>query len=146
MGKDTSLDSYYFHQGTNFEAYKFLGCNMELVDGKYRYYFRTWAPNAYSVGLVSDFTGWDNELPFSRITDGGIWELVYDSDRSLEKEAYKFRITSPSGVVDKGDPFARFSRGKADGASLVFTSDNFAWTDSAWMRKRDKTVTVKNGS
>ena len=114
MKKDTSLDSYYFHQGTNFEAYKFLGCNLEHHNGKFRYYFRTWAPNAHSVGLISDFTGWDNELKFSKITDSGIWELVYDSDCSLEKQAYKFRITSSSGVVNKGDPYARFSRGKDD--------------------------------
>ena len=130
MGKDTSLDSYYFHQGTNYESYNFLGCNLEMADGKYRYCFRTWAPNAHGVGLVSDFTGWDNEQPFTKLTDNGIWELVYESDTSLEKQAYKFRITSAAGVVDKGDPYARFSRGKADGASLIFTSSDFPWTDS----------------
>ena len=146
MIENTSLDSYYFHQGTNYQAYKFLGCNLEHTDGKFRYCFRTWAPNALSVGLISDFTGWDNELPFKKVTENGIWELVYDSDFSLEKEAYKFRITSQSGVVDKGDPYARFSRGKDDGASLVFTSSDFAWTDSAWMRKRNQTITTKKGS
>ena len=104
MRKDTSLDSYYFHQGTNYQAYRFLGCNVEHIDGKLRYYFRPWAPNAISVGLISDFTGWDNETPLERVTDGGVWELVYDSETSLEKQAYKFRITSGSGAVDKGDP------------------------------------------
>ena len=146
MKKDTSLDSYYFHQGTNYQAYKFLGCNSEYAEGKFRYYFRTWAPNAISVGLVSDFVGWEHALPLQRVTDSGIWELVYDSEYSLEKQAYKFRITSESGVVDKGDPYARFSRGKDDGASLIFTSSDFAWTDAAWMRKRNNTVTTKKGS
>ena len=146
MEKNTSLDSYYFHQGTNYQAYKFLGCNLEHAEGKFRYYFRTWAPNAISVGLVSDFVGWEREVPLQRVTDSGIWELVYDSECSLEKQAYKFRITSESGVVDKGDPYARFSRGKDDGASLIFASSNFAWTDAAWMRKRNNTVTTKKGS
>ena len=146
MIENTSLDSYYFHQGTNYQAYKFLGCNLERHDDKFRYCFRTWAPNAISVGLISDFTGWNTEVPFDRVTENGIWELVYDSDVSLEKSAYKFRITSSSGVVDKGDPYARFSRGKDDGASLIFTSDDFAWTDSVWMRKRNQTVAVKKDS
>ena len=146
MIENTSLDAYYFHQGTNYQAYKFLGCNLEHHDGKFRYCFRTWAPNALSVGLISDFTGWDTELPFSRVTENGIWELIYDSDISLEKRAYKFRITSESGVVDKGDPYARFSRGKDDGASLIFTSADFEWTDAAWMRRRNQTVTTKKGS
>ena len=146
MKRDTSLDSYYFHQGTNYQAYKFLGCNSEYAEGKFRYYFRTWAPNAISVGLVSDFVGWEHALPLQRVTDSGIWELIYDSEYSLEKQAYKFRITSESGVVDKGDPYARFSRGKDDGASLIFTSSDFEWTDAAWMRKRNNTVTTKKGS
>ena len=146
MGKDTSLDSYYFHQGPNYESYNFLGCNLEIVDGKYRYCFRTWAPNALKVGLISDFTGWDDETPFCKLTDNGIWELVYESDTPLEKQAYKFRITSNAGVVDKGDPYARFSRGKADGASLIFTSSDFPWTDAAWMKKRNATITTKKGS
>ena len=146
MEKNTSLDSYYFHQGTNYEAYKFLGCNFEFEDGKFRYSFRTWAPNANSVGLISDFGGWDNPIPLTRITDNGVWELIYYSDHSLEKQAYKFRIKSKSGTVDKGDPYARFSRGKADGASLIFASSDFKWTDSAWMRKRNNTITTKKGS
>ena len=146
MIENTSLDAYYFHQGTNYQAYKFLGCNLEHHDGKFRYSFRTWAPNALSVGLISDFTGWDTEVPFTKVTENGIWELVFDSDCSLEKRAYKFRIKSLSGVVDKGDPYARFSRGKDDGASLIFTSDDFEWTDATWMRKRNQTVTTKKGS
>ena len=146
MEKNTSLDSYYFHQGTNYEAYKFLGCNLEIVDGIFRYSFRTWAPNAHGVSLISDFVGWDNPLQLTKVTDNGVWELIYESETSLEKQAYKFRITSASGVVDKGDPYARFSRGKADGASLIFTSSDFKWTDSAWMRKRNSTITTKKGS
>ena len=146
MKKDTSLDSYYFHQGTNYESYNFLGCTLERTADKYVYFFRTWAPNAHRVGLISDFTGWDHDLPFDRITDNGIWELRYESDFSLEKQAYKFRITSSSGVFDKGDPYARFSRGKDDGASLIFTSSDFEWTDAPWMRKRNATVTTKKGA
>ena len=134
------LGSFLFHQGTNFRAYEFLGCSLSLKDGKYEYTFRTWAPNAKSVGLVSDFSGWSYAVPFSRITNNGIWELKYLSDESLELQPYKFRIESASGTHDKGDPYARFSRAGADGASLIFTDKSFKWEDKRWLNHRKKTV------
>ncbi|MBQ3017242.1 MAG: 1,4-alpha-glucan branching protein GlgB [Clostridia bacterium] len=143
---DNNLASYYFHQGTNFSAYKYLGCNMQIEDGKYCYSFRTWAPHAEKVELVSDIYGWTSPYPLEKITDMGIWECVIKSEVSLEKKAYKFRITSGGRVFDKGDPYARFSRGLADGASLIFTSDSFIWEDDAWLKKRKKTVTSKKGN
>lgn len=146
MGIDHSLDSYYFHQGTNYESYNYLGCNLEDSTCGYVYSFRTWAPNAHRVELVSDFTGWDNPVPLSRISENGVWELLYTTETPIEKQAYKFRITSSAGVIDKGDPYARFSRGKDDGASLVYTSKSFKWTDGSWMRHRNASITTKKGS
>lgn len=137
---NTELGSYYFHQGTNFRAYEYLGCSLSMKDGKYEYTFRTWAPNAKSVGLISDFSGWHRAVPFSRVTDNGIWELKYLSDRSLELSPYKFRIKSRKGTHDKGDPYARFSRGGADGASLIFTDKSFKWEDKRWLEHRKKTI------
>ena len=134
------LDSYLFHQGTNYRAYDFLGCSLLVKDGKYEYTFRTWAPNAKSVGLVSDFSGWTFAVPFSRVTDNGIWELKYLSDHSLELQPYKFRIESASGYHDKGDPYARFSRSGSDGASLIFTDKSFKWEDKRWLNHRKKTI------
>ena len=133
------LGSYFFHQGTNFHAYEYLGCSCEINDGKYEYTFRTWAPNAISVGLVSDFSGWEYPVPFSKVTDKGIWELKYLSEHSLELQPYKFRIHSSAGYHDKGDPYARFSRGGADGASLIFTS-KFKWGDKRWLDHRKKSI------
>ena len=146
MKIDHALDAYYFHQGTNYESYNFLGCNLEGSEGKFVYSFRTWAPNAKMVELISEFSGWDSPIPLKRITDNGVWELIYESDVSLEKSAYKFRITSDNGIVNKGDPYARFSRGKDDGASLIFTSHSFKWTDSQWLKHRKSSVTTKKGA
>ena len=137
---NTDIGSYLFHQGTNYHAYEFLGCSLLMKDGKYEYTFRTWAPNAKSVGLVSDFTGWTYAVPFSRVTDKGIWELKYLSDCSLELRPYKFRIESNKGYQDKGDPYARFSRGGSDGASLIFTDTSFKWEDKRWMSHRKKAI------
>ena len=133
---ESSLANYLFHQGTNFYAYDYLGCNLQMIGGKYTYTFRTWAPNADSVGLVSDFVGWEDALPMRKITDNGIWELVYESERSLEKEPYKYRIASSSGVHDKGDPYARFSRSMDDGASLIFLENEYKWSDKRWLTHR----------
>lgn len=137
---NTDIGSYLFHQGTNYRAYEFLGCSLLMKDGKYEYTFRTWAPNAKSVGLVSDFTGWTYAVPFSRVTDKGVWELKYLSDCSLELRPYKFRIESNKGYQDKGDPYARFSRGGSDGASLIFTDTSFKWEDKRWMSHRKKAI------
>lgn len=144
--KNTELASYLFHQGTNYCTYEYLGVTREKEANKYIYTFRTWAPSAISVGLVSDFVGWDTPVPLKKITERGIWELIYCSEVSLEKMPYKFRIVSNSGTVDKGDPYARFSRGGADGASLIFTSNDFKWSDKRWLNRRKSTVTTKNGN
>ena len=143
---NNEMARYLFHQGTNFHSYEYLGVSCRRFLDKYEYTFRTWAPNARSVGLVSNFTGWTDPLPFEKITDKGVWELVFLSDRSLEGEAYKFAITSDKGVVLKGDPYARYSRGRDDGASLIFTEESFAWTDKAWQKFRKKTIKADKDS
>lgn len=142
---NTDIGSYLFHQGTNYHSYEFLGCSLNMVDGKYEYTFRTWAPNAKSVGLVSDFSGWNKSVPFSRLTDNGIWELKYLSEHSLELQPYKFRIRGKNGTHDKGDPYARFCRGGSDGASLIFTDTSFKWEDKRWLNHRKKTICNSGG-
>ena len=137
---NTDLGSYLFHQGTNYHAYEYLGCTLNMKDGKYEYTFRTWAPNAKSVGLISDFSGWDRAVPFSRVSGNGIWELKYLSDCSLELQPYQFRIVSGKGSHDKGDPYARFSRSGSDGASLIFTDTSFKWEDKRWFEHRKKAI------
>lgn len=146
MKSSNDLAAYYFHQGTNFVAYDYLGCNLEKANGEYVYTFRVWAPNAEKVEIISDFTGWDDPTAMQRINENGIWEFVFNSASSLEKQAYKYRITSSAGVVNKGDPYARFSRGLADGASLIFAESKFKWSDGNWIRHRKNTYLNKNDS
>lgn len=145
MKNTNDLAIYYFHQGTNFAAYKYLGCTLERTDDSYCYVFRVWAPNALSVGLVSDFSGWDKPYPMTRISDGGIFECTYRSEHSLERSPYKFRIQAKNGrVFDKADPYAAFSRGGADGSSLIFANNAFVWSDDKWLAHRKKTM-IKSG-
>lgn len=144
MPNQQGLAAYYFHQGTNFRAYEYLGVHLTRTDdGKYSYVFRTWAPNADRVALISDFTDWQEGIPFHRITERGVFELTYTSDHSLERSAYKFRITKNGISHNKGDPYAAFSKGGADGASLVFCESSYSWDDAAWLVHRKKTVLPK---
>lgn len=137
------LAPYYFHQGTNFRAYDYLGVTCVQTDGQSVYTFRTWAPGADAVALVADFTGWDTPLPMTRVTEGGVWEVSYVSRGSLERCAYKFRLTRGGRTFDKGDPYARFSRGVDDGASLIYTAQTHIWQDAAWLRHRERTVAAQ---
>ncbi len=143
--KITEKASYYFHQGTNFYAYEYLGVSLESLPGKYEYTFRVWAPGADSVGLISDFSGWQAAVPFVRVTEKGVWELKIDSDSSLEGKSYKYRISSNGVTHDKGDPYARYSRGKDDGASVIFLEGKFKFNDEKWLLHRKNTVKEADG-
>ena len=137
--------AYFFHQGTSDSAYLYLGCHLEKTDKEgYLYSFRVWAPHAAFVTLVSDFTDWSLGLPLTRVTEAGVWELLYPSTVSLEGMPYKFRIDSEAGGIHlKGDPYAFASRGGSDGASLVTHPDAFLWEDAAWLSERKRTVSGK---
>ncbi len=140
--KCDNLASFYFHQGTNFESYKYLGCNKE--NGKY--VFRVWAPNADEVSLISDFTGWDTPVQMTKNAADGVWELYLQTEISPERQSYKFRIRRGERVFDKGDPYARCSKGRDDGASVVFTDDGYQWGDSSWMKNRKKILGKDGGN
>lgn len=140
---DISYPTYLFFEGTNYKSYEFFGANVACVDGKYHYTFRVWAPNATEVGLISDFSGWEYPVNMKKITESGIFELVYVSDYSLERKPYKFRIFTKDECFVKGDPYARFSRGGWDGASLIFAENHFAWSDTSWMQSRGEAISRK---
>ncbi len=143
--EQNNLAPYYFHQGTNFRAYEYLGCNLKNKNDKYVYSFRTWAPHAERVELISDIYGWQSPYPMNRVTDGGVFECEIVSEEPLEGKAYKYRITSGGRSFNKGDPYAAFSKGLSDGASVIFTDRSFEWEDKNWLSKRKKTVCEKNG-
>ena len=131
---------YYFHQGTNYEAYKYLGCHCAQKDGVFCYSFRTWAPNAQNVAVEGDFNSWSAQN-MQRITDGGIWDLNIESERNLEGTFYKFLVTGKDGATwQKSDPYAFHSETLMKTASIIKCEDSFAWEDKKWFTHRKKTV------
>ena len=141
---DGGLPAYLFHQGTNFRAYDYLGVHFEKKDDLYHYTFRVWAPNAVAITLNSDFTDWEVGLPLRRITENGIWEVLYISPESLEGKFYKFAIRGRDGRTWlKSDPYAFSSETLQKTASIVCDISGHSWKDATWMKKRRMTVCPK---
>ncbi|MBQ8552078.1 MAG: 1,4-alpha-glucan branching protein GlgB [Clostridia bacterium] len=143
MNPGSDLAAYYFHQGTNFRAYDYLGCHARSESGGYTYTFRVWAPNAERVEVVGDFNDWKPVCPMERITDMGIWEYVLASAITLDGANYKYRITGKNGVHLKADPYARASETLKGTASKICSEQPFAWSDEPWLKKRAREVIGK---
>lgn len=136
-----TLPSYLFHQGTNYEAWRYLGVHCERKDGMYLYTFRTWAPNAVSVAVGGDLTGWLTIAPMKRITEQGVWEVVIPCDKCWENTYYKYAIKGQDGQVWlKSDPYANYSETLEKNASIIHTEGTYTWRDSEWLKKRKQTV------
>lgn len=135
-----SVAEYLFHQGTNFSSYEFLGCNVESNEDKISFSFRTWAPNAKKVELVSDINGWDNPKEMVKINQGGIWETFFDFHNDYFGKKYKFKITSDNGTHFKGDPYCFASVGGDDGASVIYNRKGYSWNDYEWLERRKSSV------
>ena len=125
------MDFYGFYTGQEFEAYRFLGAQ---VQGDGSVVFRTFAPNAASISVIGDFNGWQGS-EMHKIYDGNFWELTVPQ---VEVGArYKFRITSQTGkTIDHCDPYGFGSEKRPHTASVVHTLDSYTFRDGAWMASR----------
>ncbi len=121
---------------TDFHAYRHLGCHATSLG---RYVFRVWAPCAQSVSLVGDFNGWNTAAsPLSRVGEEGVWEIV--TDEVHEYDAYKYYVVGQNGQgVMKSDPYAYHYETRPSTASRVYSLGDFAWTDGAWQKEKEKT-------
>ena len=134
ISKDVA--AYYFHQGTNYYAYDYLGCHKKVLKDQFEYVFRVWAPNADSVRLVSDFTNWDDGAMLNKITDSGIWEIKIFSSESLDFKFYKYKIWNKGNAYYKADPYAFYSQTHLNTASIVIDIEGFKWNDDNWLKYR----------
>ena len=129
-----NLPLYLFHQGTNYNAYNYMGAHFARVNGKNGVVFRTWAPNAKKVSVVGDFNGWDAEKnPMARISDGGVFETFIENIENYA--SYKFAITNYSTIL-KADPYAFHSETPSKTASKVYDLDGYEWKDGEYISRR----------
>ena len=132
-----------FNAGTSTDAYQFLGCHRQTVDGQEGYVFRVWAPHAKSVRVLGSFNSWDKEAPVMEPIAPGIWERFIPGVQTYDE--YKFYIERPDGsFVFRADPYATHAATRPENASKVFDLDGFAWTDGAYRRARGRREVLKS--
>jgi 1,4-alpha-glucan branching enzyme len=123
---------YFFHQGTNFHSYRFLGCHFENANDIHQATFRVWAPNAKKISVVGDFNGWNHTAnPMKKLNSEGIWETTIN--HVYEYNSYKYQITSlKNETYLKADPFAFYSETMGQNSSKAVRLDGFLWQDDTW--------------
>ncbi len=84
--------------------------------------FREWAPNADSVFLVGDMTGWQEKKRFAleRIGDEGVWEIYLPRTALTHGDFYRLSIYWPGGRGDRIPAYAR--RVVQDPVTLIFNA------------------------
>ena len=129
--KPSDLPVYLFHQGNNFEVYRYFGSHLEEQDGQPGAVFRVWAPHAKAVSVVGDFNSWvPTSHPMEKVSDG-IWELFIPGIKTYD--VYKYCITTPADeLVYKADPYAFHAETRPSNGSKVFDISGFDWHDAAW--------------
>ena len=129
--KPSDLPVYLFHQGNNFEAYRYFGSHLEEQDGQPGAVFRVWAPHAKAVSVVGDFNSWvPTSHPMEKVSDG-IWELFIPGIKIYD--VYKYCITTPADeLMYKADPYAFHAETRPSNGSKVFDISGFDWHDAAW--------------
>ena len=134
----TETDQYLFAQGTHYEIYKKMGAHPCKMDGKEGVYFSVYAPNADSVYVVGDFNDWREwEIPLTKLGPGGIWAGFVEGVK--EYQLYKFFIKAADGsTLYKADPYANYAEKRPGTASRIYNLEGFEWTDSKWLKARDK--------
>lgn len=142
----TDFDSYLFHEGNHYEAYKFMGAHIDKKDGKSGVKFTTWAPNASAVAVVGDFSSWNVEEKYEmkRITEAGLWSIFIPGLKSGQTYKYSVRSKSGKNRILKADPYAIESELRPNTASIIGTDKTFRWGDKKWIVNREKTSIYKS--
>ena len=134
----SDMDKYLFGSGTHYDIYKKLGAHVAEKDGKEGVYFAVWAPEAGGVSVVGDFNDWNEDASrMEKIGDIGIYELFIPGLKT--GTLYKYLITTAAGdKLYKADPYANYAELRPGTASIVTDIQNFKWSDSSWLKKRDE--------
>ena len=80
-------------------SYRDLGIN---YSGKEKgWYYREWAPEAYSLSIIGDFNDWNKTMhPLTKREDG-IWEIFISKDELKEGDQIKVHVEAKNGAHDR---------------------------------------------
>ena len=133
----SDLDLFLFGQGTHYKAADKLGANVITIDGVAGVLFALWAPNAARCSVIGNFNNYDGRRHTMRLLqNSGIWELFIPGLAQYDR--YKFEIKTHNGVLlQKSDPYAKFSQLRPSTNSLVYDISKYNWKDDKWMDGRN---------
>jgi 1,4-alpha-glucan branching enzyme len=133
----TEQDLHLFAEGTNTQAYRFLGAVEEIRDDVVGVAFRVWAPNAGRVSVVGEFNRWDGRMhPMASLGASGVWELFIPELTAGTLYKFEVRNRHTGTVVVKADPYARQFEPRPATACKVTAPSAHAWGDAEWMARR----------
>ena len=128
LKEEYQLPVYLFHEGKNYEAYRFFGVH-KIKKGTYA--FRVWAPHAVGVAVAGDFNDWSETANPMTLIAPEIWEAVVDGVSKYD--CYKYAIQTADGrLLMKADPYAVHQETRPGTASKVYDLPSYKWTDSDW--------------
>ncbi len=131
----SNLPLYLFHQGTNYNAYDYMGAHFTSENNVDGVVFRVWAPRAERVTLVGDFNGWDyNANPMERISSEGVYEIFVPNLKVFD--SYKYAVTHNGNTVLKADPYAFHAETPAGTASKIYDLEGYKWGDKKYLEKK----------
>jgi len=132
--KTYDVPVYLFHQGNNFESYKFFGAHRVKENGAEYHYFRVWAPNARDISVVGSFNDWNRECNRMYKISDEIWEAKIPALNQFDNYKYSIR-TSDDRIVMKSDPYSNHYETRPETASKIFESQ-YKWKDQSWLKKK----------
>ncbi len=127
------LDAQLMREGTHPKLYETLGAHPDATGTQ----FAVWAPHASAVSVIGDWNQWKpGEAPLVATGTTGVWQGRVDGVGP--GALYKLHLVSASGdyQVAKADPFALRHEIAPGTASVIWTLDDHAWNDAAWMASR----------
>ncbi|MCM1033894.1 MAG: alpha amylase C-terminal domain-containing protein [Odoribacter sp.] len=85
-------------------AYRYYGMHRDGAGG---WVFREWAPNASSITLTGDFSGWEERPEFElRRLEGGVWEGHFPASAIRHGQLYKMLVKWPGGSGERLPAYA----------------------------------------
>lgn len=113
------------------EAYKFFG--IHYVAKAKGWFYREWAPEAYSLALIGDFNQWDRTRHVLEKKDHGIWEIFIPESELQEGALVKVFIQAANGAQDRIPAYifrvVQEPKTHDFSGQLVNLEKRFSWTD-----------------
>ena len=132
LRKEAELTSASGNLNDFANAHKYFG--LHRVSPRGGWVFREWAPNATSITLIGDFSGWEALPEYAlKPIGGGVWELMLPAKVLRHGQLYKMRVTWPGGGGDRIPAYA--DRVVQDEHTKIFSAQ--VWAPAAYKWKVD---------